>query len=322
MSTPTPAMPVLDPTMTFDQAARAVIAFLNERWSWGFWSIGRVSDGHQTHMFMEDNVFGLESGTQVPLEATICMRMLAGEGPNVAPDVQSVPAYAAAPATGEFGIKAYAGMPITEADGGTFGVLCGLSTSPIDPDEQVDEPLLGLLASLLGMVLAADRAREALARTAQMAHMQANTDIMTGLYNRRAWDHLLTEEEVRHAKFGDPAAVVLVDLDQLKTINDTEGHAAGDAYITRAGHALRAGVGDEHPVARLGGDEFGILLRDTNEADAEALVDELYAALEVAGVAGSIGWAPYTVIKGFPGAIDAADEAMYAAKRERRALAV
>lgn len=130
-------------------------------------------------------------------------------------------------------------MPITEGDGSLFGVPCGLSTSPLDDEEQADEGLLGLLASLLGMVLVADRSREVLAREVLTTRMQAQTDVMTGLYNRRAWDELLEVEQVKHRKFGDPAAVVLVDLDQLKIMNDTLGHAAGDAYIAAAGRVLR-----------------------------------------------------------------------------------
>lgn len=50
----TSTMMPLSPSMTFDDAAQAVISFLGQRWPWGFWSIGRVSDGHQTHMFLED----------------------------------------------------------------------------------------------------------------------------------------------------------------------------------------------------------------------------------------------------------------------------
>lgn len=119
-------MPTLSPSMTFDEAAQAVISFLGQRWPWGFWSIGRVSDGHQTHMFLEDNAFGVPSGTAVPWEDTICVKMIAGEGPRIAPDVSAVPAYAASRAAQALGVHGYAGMPITEGDGSLFGVLCGV----------------------------------------------------------------------------------------------------------------------------------------------------------------------------------------------------
>lgn len=179
-------------------------------------------------------------------------------------------------------------------------------------------PLLQLLGQLLTMALAADRAREQLRLTALEADVAAETDPLTGLYNRRAWDRLLAEEEVCFTRFGDPTVLAILDLDQLKTINDTQGHAAGDDYIRRASGALRASVCSGDVVARLGGDEFGVLLRSCDEAAAVGRVQEMYQAQDDAGVAGSVGWAPFTVLRGFPAALAEADHAMYQAKRERR----
>ena len=143
--------------------------------------------------------------------------------------------------------------------------------------------------------------------------------MLTGLYNRRAWERFLADEETRFRRFGDPTVLAIMDLDFLKSINDSQGHAAGDDYIRRSAAALSASVRGNDVVARLGGDEFGVLLRGCDEAYAATRVDQMHAALTEAGVAGSIGWAPITVLRGFPAALAEADEAMYAAKRERRA---
>ena len=75
-------------------------------------------------------------------------------------------------------------------------------------------------------------------------------------------------------------------------------------------------------MARLGGDEFGILLTRCSEGAAAARVARIAAALKGVAVEGSVGWAPISVLTGFPGAQDAADQAMYAAKRRRRLEAV
>ncbi len=72
-------------------------------------------------------------------------------------------------------------------------------------------------------------------------------------------------------------------------------------------------------LARLGGDEFGLILPGVTEAEAEGRLGHLHGALDAAGVAGSVGWAPITIVSGFPSAVEAADEAMYAAKKVRRA---
>jgi len=151
------------------------------------------------------------------------------------------------------------------------------------------------------------------------ATLVAETDVLTGLYNRRAWDRVLEEEERRFHRLGDPTVAVVLDLDLLKVINDTQGHAAGDRHLQRAGDALRRSVKGRDTVARLGGDEFGILLRGCTEAEATGAVDRVHLALTAAGVAGSIGWAPITVMNGLPVALAEADAAMYVAKAARRA---
>jgi len=246
--------------------------------------------------------------------------MVAGRGPTVAPDAQAVPAYAAAKANDFLTIGAYAGSPILEPSGSVFGVLCGVDPTNKSLDQALSQaaPLLSLLGQLLSMVLAADRTRDQAASAVFEATLAAETDALTGLYNRRAWDRVLAEEQDRFSRFADPTVAVVLDLDLLKTVNDTEGHAAGDTYIRLAGSALSSSVRGHDVVARLGGDEFAVLLRGCTEVEAVVAVDRMYAALAEAKVAGSIGWAPITVLKGFPAAMAQADTAMYAAKATRR----
>lgn len=317
-------LPQLTPGMTFDEAARAVLEHLRVHVPMAFWSVTRVENGRQTYLFLDDNEYGLTQGGSHPWEDSFCIRMAAGHGPPVAPDAQAVPAYAAAGVNRAAPIGSYAGAVIAEADGGLFGAICG-----IDPQVKTDDPrlvaagpLLSLLGQLLTMVLAADRAREQAAQQASVAALDAETDVLTGLANRRAWERVLDEEERRFRRFGDPTVIAITDLDRLKAINDQEGHAAGDRYIRRSAAALAGAVRATDLVARLGGDEFGILLRGCDEAQAKARVQDIYGALSAAGVAGSIGWAPITVMRGFPAALAEADAAMYEAKRVRRAQRV
>lgn len=314
-------MPMLSPTMTFEEAARVVLQHLRAHVPMGFWAVTRVENGRQTYLFLDDNDYGLPQGGSHPWEDSFCVHMAAGTAPAVAPDAQAVPVYAAARVNQAAQIGAYAGSVISEPDGTLFGAICGIDPSSHagDPRLEAAGPLLQLLGQLLTMVLAADRAREVLAGRALEAELVAETDVLTGLYNRRAWDRVLVEEEARFRRWGDPTVVAMTDLDFLKAINDSEGHAAGDAYIVRAAQALAAAVGPDDTVARLGGDEFGVLLRHCDESAAAARIDHLYGVMAEAGVATSVGWAPITVLHGFPAALTEADEAMYAAKRERRA---
>ncbi len=315
-------LPVLAPTMEFDDAARQVLAWLRDNVPLAFWAVTRLENDRQTYLFLdEDNGYGLPPGGSHPWEDSFCIHMASGAAPAVAPDAQAVPLYAAAGVNRAATIGSYAGAPVSEPDGRLFGAICG-----IDPKVRTDDPallaaapVLQLFGQLLTMVLAANRARTAAARELDVARSDAETDPLTGLLNRRGWERAVDEESRRFGQLGDPTVVVMMDLDRLKLINDEQGHEAGDRYISAAGQALRQAVRGSDVVARLGGDEFGVLMADCTELMAQGRIARLYEQLEAHGVAGSVGWAPISVLRGFPAALAEADEAMYAAKRARRA---
>lgn len=314
-------VPVIGVHMTFEEAARETLRYLREHVPMAMWAVTRVENGRQTYLYLDDNELGLTEGGSHPWEASFCIHMASGAAPAVAPDAGLVPQYAAAAAAMGGVAGAYAGAPIREADGRLFGAVCGVRTEATDDPRLVGAgPVMQLLGQLLSMVLAMDRQRDESARLIAAAELAAETDLLTGLHNRRAWERMLVEQEQRFRRLADPTVLAMLDLDMLKTVNDTQGHAAGDDYIRRAAQALRAAVPAGDVVARLGGDEFGVLMVGCEESAADGRVDEIYRVLEEAGVAGSVGWAPITVVRGLPAALAEADEAMYAAKRARRAL--
>ena len=91
---------------------------------------------------------------------------------------------------------------------------------------------------------------------------QAASDALTGAANRRAFDGELARTVEAARAGGRPVALIMVDVDHFKTINDTWGHATGDRALRAVADALRAAApGEDHLVARLGGDEFAVLLR-------------------------------------------------------------
>lgn len=312
-------LPALTAGMTFDQAVRAVLGYLREHVPMGLWTVTRVENGRQTFLYLdEDNAYAAPQGASSDWEGSICVRMVAGEGPRVAHDVEAVPAYRGAPVRQLQDIGAYAAAPINDTDGSVFGTLCGLDPRPRGEELLAVEPLLTLLTSLLDLVLAADRARDAAVREASVALTDAETDVLTGLLNRRGWEARVAAERERFERLGDPTVVVVLDLDRLKDVNDRDGHAAGDAHLIAAARALSSAVRTYDPTARLGGDEFAVLMAGCTEDRAAERVELITAALHEAGVAGSIGWAPLSVLSGFPAALAAADAAMYAAKRAGR----
>lgn len=161
----------------------------------------------------------------------------------------------------------------------------------------------------------------------------ATRDALTGLLNRRAFDTLLAEETDRARRLGHPLALVMLDLDHFKTINDTHGHPAGDAVLAAAARVLEAEVRTIDRAARVGGEEFAVLLMETDANEALAVASRLVDAVrgrpvDVGGgrtlaVTVSAGVAALTT-NGEGGAafLGAADRALYTAKRAGRDRAV
>ena len=106
-----------------------------------------------------------------------------------------------------------------------------------------------------------------------------NHDFLTGLFNRRHFELELARETERVARYGSPGAVLVIDLDNFKDVNDTFGHKAGDDVLKGVAGLLRQRLRHTDVVARLGGDEFAVLLPQTDADHAQTVADEVVKAL-------------------------------------------
>jgi diguanylate cyclase (GGDEF)-like protein/putative nucleotidyltransferase with HDIG domain len=167
-------------------------------------------------------------------------------------------------------------------------------------------------------------AQERLASENARLSERLRTDVVTGVASRSAWEDAIRSEELHRARNGRPASIVVLDLDELKQINDSEGHQAGDELLARAGAHLAASIRATDFVARIGGDEFGVLLRYSDEGDAEAWCNRLIEALAAARDRGervpscSLGYASVPPHETLAEAVVQADRRMYAAKAAKR----
>jgi diguanylate cyclase (GGDEF)-like protein/PAS domain S-box-containing protein len=112
----------------------------------------------------------------------------------------------------------------------------------------------------------------------------ADHDTLTGLFNRRRFEAELDRVLAEAERYARPGAVVVLDLDGFKYVNDTLGHRAGDELIARLANTLRAELRESDVIARLGGDEFGIILPESSPEQAGAVARKLLAAVERDGV--------------------------------------
>jgi diguanylate cyclase (GGDEF)-like protein len=167
-----------------------------------------------------------------------------------------------------------------------------------------------------------------LGRQADRLRRLSTTDSLTGLCNRRALDDRVRDEWRRAVRYGSPLALLLVDIDGLKRINDQLGHRAGDNLLRGTATAIRHSLRGSDVGARWGGDEFAILAPQTSRDAARRLAERLLAQLKQgrdstpAVISASVGIAVFArderVIDDPDMLMRAADEALYRAKAAGR----
>ena len=168
----------------------------------------------------------------------------------------------------------------------------------------------------------------------ERANRIALLDSLTQLPNRRSFDSRIRAEAVAATTAGSPLAVLLIDIDSFKTVNDRRGHAYGDSCLSRVAGVLQQQLQRQNDmVARLGGEEFGVVLAHTDAERARAIADRLRVAvaeeaiehpapLNGRGLTISVGLACWDPGCGAPADVDRllqlADDCLYAAKRKGR----
>jgi diguanylate cyclase (GGDEF)-like protein len=174
---------------------------------------------------------------------------------------------------------------------------------------------LRLACQLSAQIARLRNQRDELARTQAEVMQLAETDPLTGLANRRAWDARLMAMLGRLEREGRQFWLALIDLDAFKSVNDHHGMSRGDEVLTSVGKSLAAALRRNDLVARLGGDEFGILLGDVREDQVDIVLQRLRAAVSKGGaVTASIGYIAARAGADRSSLLAAAERAMRAAK--------
>jgi diguanylate cyclase (GGDEF)-like protein len=157
---------------------------------------------------------------------------------------------------------------------------------------------------------------------------QLDHDMLTGLYSRRRFADLLRFESLRAARMGGTWSVLMIDLDHFKRVNDTYGHAGGDAALAAVGSAIRVPLRSLDAPARLGGEELAVLMPGCDAASAAVVAERLRQAIAHIAVPHNGGVFHLTASLGVAqwqpsdtdgqAVVNRADQALYAAKNSGR----
>lgn len=274
--------------MDFVSAAQQTLQDLHERVGLDAWWVSRQLGDEQVVLAAVDQVYGHGVGTVRSWQKSFCRRMVEEDAPQAAPRLQEVPAYAEAQALNSLAATAVLVVPIKSPSGEVLGTVCALGRES-HSDLAGALQTVQLQASMLGALLFHELRLADEVRRAERAERASLTDALTEVGNRRSWDAALATEEVRAARYATAAAVLVLDLDGLKTLNDVEGHQSGDQLLRRTAALVQGRLRSCDVLARLGGDEFGVLLPETELRGALVLADQLRDVLAQEGITASLG---------------------------------
>ncbi|VVD71793.1 putative diguanylate cyclase AdrA [Pandoraea morbifera] len=263
---------------------------------------------------------GMEA-EQTPRSMAFCAHAILDDEVLVVPDARADRRFADNPlVVGEPNIRFYAGAPLRTPEGHRLGTLCVIDRKP----RTLDDEKRALLADLSALVVDELELR----RVNHVLGDMAMRDALTGALNRRAF-LLQAERQFAAARAQQRRlAVLMLDLDHFKAINDTWGHAVGDLVIVELTVVLRATLRKDTVIGRLGGEEFAVLLPDADAERAMQAAERLLAAVGGASVPGPNAPIRFSASIGvgglapddadFGAVLQRADRALYAAKQAGR----
>jgi diguanylate cyclase (GGDEF)-like protein len=197
-----------------------------------------------------------------------CNHTIAQGDPFAVPDARIDPRFASNPmVTGDPHIRSYLGVPLRTPDGYNVGSLCAIDDEP----RQFDRTQGEIMRKLAEIVVEQFELQQI-----------AKQDSMTGALTRRGFFAEVEKEYLRACRYDRPSALVVIDVDHFKAINDRYGHPAGDAVLVSIANAAMATMRKSDVFGRIGGEEFGLLLPETGAEEARDAAERIRRMVESA----------------------------------------
>ena len=269
----------------------------------------------------DEQIFTAVSGMSnrpVPRNDALCSEAIKTAWPLIVPDALRDPRFSnSTQVTGEPQIRSYVGVPLTTPDGYNVGALCAIDTAP----REFSEREIAMIAGFAKLVVEQLELRQI-----------TKHDYLTGALTRRSFQHEIEREFLRSSRYERPAALVSVDIDHFKKINDAFGHPAGDEALQGVAQACLGVMRQSDVFGRIGGEEFAFLLPETTAHEAMQCAERIREVIEnlrfkigdkVLSVTASFGVATLTPTTRSAGDwVASADRALYEAKQLGRNYSV
>jgi diguanylate cyclase len=222
---------------------------------------------------------GLPGLTETTRDAAFCAHTILQDDVMEVPDALRDERFADNPlVTGSSGIRFYAGAPVRLADGSCVGSLCVIDRAPRKlTAEQLE--ILRQLAQATAAALEGRRAVQQLREASGEIHYNATHDALTGLVNRSEFEARLRRVLQKASEDRSEHALLYIDIDQFKLVNDSCGHAIGDQLLQHVGKLFADTIRTRDTLARLGGDEFAIILEHCSAEQAQRVAQQICDAM-------------------------------------------
>ena len=250
---------------------------------------------------------------ETPVAQSYCQEVVGTGAPLILPDVRTHPNFDPTSVVTRMGVAAYAGMPLITSEGHVLGAFCAVDVKPRVWSEEDQAILRDLAAAVMTEIelrtdiAARQRVEEELRQSQRRVAEQlsialdlnrelkgrqrapardpgrsvdlASTDLVTGLVNYRHFAEMLPIMHQRSVSRGKPLSVILIDVDELRLIQDRFGRPVGDDILQGVAAAVTGQIRIQDLAAQFGGQEFIILLPETDAPDAEGLAERLRLAV-------------------------------------------
>ncbi|MFM9882695.1 MAG: hypothetical protein ACKVQT_06675 [Burkholderiales bacterium] len=279
------------PYINFKDASLPCLDALRTSIGFDLWMVTRARGNELVVLAVLDRFYGITEGTSLPWSDSLCRRMVAGEGPRIAPATRNIAPYADAGFSTTYRIAAYIGIPIATGTGTFVGTLCAFNPVAMEEDITRHEALIEASARMLATLLDRERASAEESRQAEQVEAKMYIDRETGIQTEPGWRELLTGEESRCAQLGHGVGVIVVSLDDLADTRTRVGRPPNDWVLRRGVEIVRIHLPREAIIARIGVAQLVAIVQapDGEEATQETL-NALHAGLDDSRIKHSMGF--------------------------------